>query len=307
MPPKRKVKSDNDSASDSAAKKQRTAGPKAPKSKAHKTRATTKVSAADKKLQAHLATIQTELDNWARDHAVESLPGDKEFPLDARDALLRALGEYCTKADDGWKALVDSLPPGSVEKLPQALAVVVLAKDVFKNVVQNPLALAEGTILEGRRVTWEKTRLENELYAHIMRKALAPYAISKAGAAAASANLWESAMERLSPLCNDSSPLRHLLKPAKKDKEEARFEELKVAYEEAGAVSFALWNKDNETHTRFRTEVVGDEDDGDDKKMPFVTQPAVIRVADVKGKAAGEVISWAQGLKAEADGGEEEA
>lgn len=101
-----------------------------------------------------------------RAHAVESLPGDKEFPLDARNALLRELGGYCTKADDGWKALVDSLPPGSVEKLPQALAVVVLAKDVFLNVVQNPLALAEGTILEGRRVAWEKTRLESE-FSHL--------------------------------------------------------------------------------------------------------------------------------------------
>ncbi|PLN77906.1 hypothetical protein BDW42DRAFT_187734 [Aspergillus taichungensis] len=307
MPPKRKLKSTEDSASDSA-KKQRTTPPKAAKSKAHKTRATTKLSAADKKLQAHLSTIQTELDKWVCAHTVESLPDakdDKTFPLDARDALLHELGEYCTQADDGWTALVDSLPPGSAEKLPQALATVVLARDVFLNVVQNPWALGKGTILEGRGFAWEKIRLEDEPYAHTMRKTVAPYAISKAGPSAASATLWEAAMARLSPHCNESSPLRNLLKPAKKDKDqEARFEELKAAYEAAGAACFALWNKDNETHTRFQTGVVArDEDDdgeGDGKKMPFVTQPAVIRAADPTGKAM-EVISWAQGLKADVE------
>lgn len=139
-----------------------------------------------------------------------------------------------------------------------------------------------------------------------MRKTVAPYAISKAGPSAASAKLWEAAMTRLSPHFRESSPLRHLLKPSKKDKDqEARFEELKAAYEAAGAVCFELWNKDNETHTRFQTEVVASEEDGggnDNKKMPFVTQPAVIRVADPKGKGKGvEVISWAQGLEADVE------
>ena len=59
---------------------------------------------------------------------------------------------------------MDSLPPGSADKLPQALVIVVLARDIFQHVVQDPWALGEGTILEGRGFAWEKIRLEGESF-----------------------------------------------------------------------------------------------------------------------------------------------